>query len=216
MAGFGSPCGACKFLRRKCVAGCVFAPYFRDEQGAAHFAAIHKVFGASNVGKLLMHLPLPDRFQAAITISYEAQARLQNPIYGCVAHIFALQQQILNLQAQVASLEAQTSKGLNATAINPPPPSHPHPQQVNPYNAFQPHQSQHSSHGFFINQTLGVAEMTTPSMDVEHSMNGIDPDFEMIGEDLLCPFGNEDFNCLDIQDSFWKSTYQGMEERLNF
>lgn len=58
--------------------------------------------------------------------------------------------------------------------------------------------------------------MTTPSMDVEHSMNGIDPNFEMIGEDLLLPFGNEDSNCLDIQGSFWKSTYQGMEERLNF
>ncbi|KAK8541533.1 hypothetical protein V6N12_014164 [Hibiscus sabdariffa] len=42
-SGPGSPCGACKFLRRKCVKGCVFAPYFCHEQGAAHFAAIHKV-----------------------------------------------------------------------------------------------------------------------------------------------------------------------------
>ncbi|KAK1261049.1 LOB domain-containing protein 29 [Acorus gramineus] len=94
MTGFGSPCGACKFLRRKCVRGCVFAPYFCHEQGAAHFAAIHKVFGASNVSKLLMHLPVPDRCEAAVTISYEAQARLQDPIYGCVSHIFALQQQV--------------------------------------------------------------------------------------------------------------------------
>ncbi|XP_019427349.1 PREDICTED: LOB domain-containing protein 29-like isoform X2 [Lupinus angustifolius] len=54
----GSPCGACKFLRRKCVKGCVFAPYFCHEQGATHFAAIHKVFGASNVSKLLTHLPV--------------------------------------------------------------------------------------------------------------------------------------------------------------
>jgi LOB domain-containing protein 29 len=94
MTGFGSPCGACKFLRRKCVRGCVFAPYFCHEQGAAHFAAIHKVFGASNVSKLLAHLPLADRAEAAVTISYEAQARLRDPIYGCVAHIFALQQQV--------------------------------------------------------------------------------------------------------------------------
>jgi LOB domain-containing protein 29 len=94
MTSFGSPCGACKFLRRKCVRGCVFAPYFCHEQGAAHFAAIHKVFGASNVSKLLAHLPLVDRPEAAVTISYEAQARLRDPIYGCVAHIFALQQQV--------------------------------------------------------------------------------------------------------------------------
>ncbi|KAF8720361.1 hypothetical protein HU200_023860 [Digitaria exilis] len=111
MTGFGSPCGACKFLRRKCVRGCVFAPYFCHEQGAAHFAAIHKVFGASNVSKLLAHLPLADRAEAAVTISYEAQARLRDPIYGCVAHIFALQQQVMTLQAQLASLKAQAAQG---------------------------------------------------------------------------------------------------------
>ncbi|XP_039128588.1 LOB domain-containing protein CRL1-like [Dioscorea cayenensis subsp. rotundata] len=110
MAGFGSPCGACKFLRRKCVKGCVFAPYFCHDQGATHFAAIHKVFGASNVSKLLLHLPVSDRFDAAVTISYEAQARLQDPIYGCVSHIFALQQQVVALQTQLASLKAQASQ----------------------------------------------------------------------------------------------------------
>ncbi|KAK4482326.1 hypothetical protein RD792_009479 [Penstemon davidsonii] len=105
MTSSGSPCGACKFLRRKCVKGCVFAPYFCHEQGATHFAAIHKVFGASNVSKLLSHLPVSDRCEAAVTISYEAQARLQDPIYGCVSHIFALQQQVVNLQSQLASLK---------------------------------------------------------------------------------------------------------------
>ncbi|KAI4995135.1 LOB domain-containing protein CRL1-like [Hordeum vulgare subsp. vulgare] len=106
MTGLGSPCGACKFLRRKCARGCVFAPYFCHEQGAAHFAAIHKVFGASNVSKLLAHLPISDRAEAAVTVSYEAQARLRDPVYGCVAHIFALQQQVMTLQAQLASLKA--------------------------------------------------------------------------------------------------------------
>ncbi|KAI3984797.1 hypothetical protein MKX01_039414 [Papaver californicum] len=107
MTGFGSPCGACKFLRRKCVRGCVFAPYFCHEQGATHFAAIHKFFGASNVSKLLTHLPLGDRCEAAVTISYEAQARIQDPVYGCVSHIFALQQQVVSLQEQIATLRAQ-------------------------------------------------------------------------------------------------------------
>ncbi|KAK6259976.1 hypothetical protein SCA6_014450 [Theobroma cacao] len=112
MTGSGSPCGACKFLRRKCVRGCVFAPYFCHEQGATHFAAIHKVFGASNVSKLLAHLPVSDRCEAAVTISYEAQARLQDPIYGCVSHIFALQQQVVNLQAQLASLKEQAAQSI--------------------------------------------------------------------------------------------------------
>ncbi|KAL3531246.1 hypothetical protein ACH5RR_010568 [Cinchona calisaya] len=123
MAGSGSPCGACKFLRRKCVRGCVFAPYFCHDQGAAHFAAIHKVFGASNVSKLLAHLPVGDRCEAAVTISYEAQARLQDPIYGCVSHIFALQQQVVNLQAQLAFLKEQAAQclvnGYSNNAANP-------------------------------------------------------------------------------------------------
>ncbi|XP_071738183.1 LOB domain-containing protein 14 [Rutidosis leptorrhynchoides] len=112
MTGSGSPCGACKFLRRKCVRGCVFAPYFCHEQGAAHFAAIHRVFGASNVSKLLAHLPISGRTEAAITIAYEAQARLQDPIYGCVSHIFALQQQVVSLQSQLACLKEQAAQSL--------------------------------------------------------------------------------------------------------
>ncbi|KAL1367505.1 hypothetical protein HN51_021575 [Arachis hypogaea] len=119
MTGSGSPCGACKFLRRKCVRGCVFAPYFCHEQGATHFAAIHKVFGASNVSKLLAHLPVGDRCEAAVTISYEAQARLQDPIYGCVSHIFALQQQVVNLQAQLTYLKEQAAQQSCVNGGNP-------------------------------------------------------------------------------------------------
>jgi hypothetical protein len=76
------------------VKGCVFAPYFGYDEGAEHFAAVHKIFGASNVSKLLQHIPIPERCEAVVTISYEAQARLRDPVYGCVAHIFALQQQV--------------------------------------------------------------------------------------------------------------------------
>ena len=94
MTGLGSSCGACKFLRRKCTSVCVFAPYFCYDEAATHFAAVHKIFGASNVSKLLLHLPLPSRGIAAITISYEALARISDPVHGCVAHIFSLQQQV--------------------------------------------------------------------------------------------------------------------------
>ncbi|RXH87317.1 hypothetical protein DVH24_028817 [Malus domestica] len=114
MTGSGSPCGACKFLRRKCIRGCIFAPYFCHEQGATHFATIHKVFGASNVSKLLAQLSASDRCRAALTISYEAQARVQDPIYGCVSHIFSLQQQIISLEAQLASVKEQAAKGYSS------------------------------------------------------------------------------------------------------
>ncbi|XVF71967.1 hypothetical protein PTKIN_Ptkin12aG0082700 [Pterospermum kingtungense] len=107
--GSGSPCGACKFLRRKCASDCIFAPYFCSEQGPARFAAIHKVFGASNVSKLLLNIPAHDRCEAVVTIAYEAQARIRDPVYGCVAHIFALQQQVACLQAQLIQVKAQNA-----------------------------------------------------------------------------------------------------------
>ncbi|XWS45947.1 hypothetical protein CRYUN_Cryun14cG0023000 [Craigia yunnanensis] len=119
--GGGGPCGACKFLRRKCVPGCIFAPYFDSEQGAAHFAAVHKVFGASNVSKLLLHIPIYKRLDAVVTICYEAQARLRDPVYGCVAHIFALQEQVVNLQAELTYLQAHLAT-LELPSPPPPPP----------------------------------------------------------------------------------------------
>ncbi|XP_076923091.1 LOB domain-containing protein 16-like [Bidens hawaiensis] len=111
MAATSSPCGACKFLRRKCTADCIFAPYFCWEQGSDRFAAIHKVFGASNVSKLLHHVAVADRCQAVVTIAYEAQARIKDPVYGCVAHIFALQQQVACLRAQLMQVRAQVAQG---------------------------------------------------------------------------------------------------------
>lgn len=104
--------------------GCVFAPYFcSDEMGAPHFGAIHKVFGASNFSKLLMHLPVEERYDTVATVSYEAQARLLDPVYGCVSHIFALQHQVANLKEKLAVGYAQlaacsTSNGASQSPKN--------------------------------------------------------------------------------------------------
>ncbi|XP_057724234.1 LOB domain-containing protein 33-like [Arachis stenosperma] len=121
MTGFGSSCGACKFLRRKCGSGCVFAPYFSYDQAATHFAAVHKIYGASNVSRLLSHLPILNRSDAAITITYEALARMQDPIYGCVSHIYALQQQVASLQEEIdiiGSLMTNSTIGATNCGIN--------------------------------------------------------------------------------------------------
>ncbi|KHM98881.1 LOB domain-containing protein 18 [Glycine soja] len=107
-----------------CVPGCIFAPYFDSEQGATHFAAVHKVFGASNVSKLLLNIPVYKRLDAVVTICYEAQARLRDPVYGCVAHIFALQQQVVSLQAELSYLQGHLAT-LELPQPPPPPPSSP-------------------------------------------------------------------------------------------
>ncbi|XP_057802507.1 LOB domain-containing protein 33-like [Salvia miltiorrhiza] len=107
MTGAGSSCGACKFLRRRCILDCTFAPHFSYEQAAAHFAAVHRVFGARNVSKMLLRLPLHSRGDAAAMICYEALARVQDPVYGCVAHVFALQHQVAMLKEEIEAIETQ-------------------------------------------------------------------------------------------------------------
>ncbi|KAK6934805.1 Lateral organ boundaries, LOB [Dillenia turbinata] len=50
--GTVSPCAACKLLRRRCAQNCIFAPYFPADE-PQKFASVHRVFGASNVNKML-------------------------------------------------------------------------------------------------------------------------------------------------------------------
>lgn len=51
-SSIASPCAACKLLRRRCAQDCIFAPYFPAEE-PHKFANVHRVFGASNISKLL-------------------------------------------------------------------------------------------------------------------------------------------------------------------
>lgn len=99
------PCAACKFLRRKCVGGCIFAPYFPPEE-PTKFANVHKIFGASNVSKLLNEILPHQREDAVNSLAYEAEARLKDPVYGCVGAISVLQRQVLQLQKELDATNA--------------------------------------------------------------------------------------------------------------
>ncbi|KAF8388209.1 hypothetical protein HHK36_026875 [Tetracentron sinense] len=219
MTGLGSPCGACKFLRRKCVRGCVFAPYFCHEQGATHFAAIHKVFGASNVSKLLAHLPVTDRCEAAVTISYEAQARLQDPIYGCVSHIFALQHQVFNLQAQLASLKAQAAQSL----VNGSTTSNPQEDKFNGSFSSYPQDVQSLFHlegsstaqQFHPNSTNNMETMLYHNNGIM-DLNSMDYDNSLMPEDNISFTSFEDpsnaMASLDMQTNTRKWAFQDTED----
>ncbi|XP_038895915.1 protein LATERAL ORGAN BOUNDARIES-like [Benincasa hispida] len=101
-----SPCAACKFLRRKCLAACVFAPYFPPED-PQKFANVHKVFGASNVAKLLNDVLPHQRQDAVVSLAYEAEARIRDPVYGCVGAISFLQKQVQRLQKELDAAKAR-------------------------------------------------------------------------------------------------------------
>ncbi|KAK1359680.1 Protein LATERAL ORGAN BOUNDARIES [Heracleum sosnowskyi] len=103
---YNTPCAACKFLRRKCVPDCIFAPYFPPEE-PQKFANVHKIFGASNVTKLLNELLPHQREDAVNSLAYEAEARVRDPVYGCVGAISFLQMQVERLQDELDAANAE-------------------------------------------------------------------------------------------------------------
>ncbi|KAJ4781213.1 LOB domain-containing protein 36 [Rhynchospora pubera] len=114
-----SPCAACKFLRRKCTNGCVFAPYFPPDQ-PSKFANVHKIFGASNVAKLLNELPPPQREDAVNSLAYEADSRISNPVHGCVAYITTLQEKIKEVNEQLLLARKELSSYIGPSAFPAP------------------------------------------------------------------------------------------------
>ncbi|XP_062232520.1 LOB domain-containing protein 12-like [Phragmites australis] len=104
--GGGSPCASCKLLRRRCTKDCIFAPFFPADD-PHKFAIVHKVFGASNVSKLLQELTVQQRGDAVSSLVYEANARMRDPVYGCVGAISFLQNQVSQLQMQLAVAQAE-------------------------------------------------------------------------------------------------------------
>ncbi|KAG6518612.1 LOB domain-containing protein 11-like [Zingiber officinale] len=107
--GYGGPCAACKVLRRRCSDKCVLAPYFPPAE-LLNFATAHRVFGASNIIKLLQELPEGQRADAVSSMVYEAAARVRDPIYGCAGAICLLQKQVEGLQAELAQAHAELLK----------------------------------------------------------------------------------------------------------
>ena len=108
-AGTGSPCAACKFLRRKCQPDCVFAPYFPPDN-PQKFVHVHRVYGASNVTKILNELHPYQREDAVNSLAYEADMRLRDPVYGCVGVISILQHRLRLVQQELARATYELSK----------------------------------------------------------------------------------------------------------
>ncbi|XP_058781998.1 LOB domain-containing protein 12-like [Vicia villosa] len=106
MGSGSSPCACCKLLRRRCTQECIFAPYFPSDD-PRRFAMVHKVFGASNVTKMLQELPINQRAEAVNSLVYEANARVRDPVYGCVGAISYLQTQVSQLQMQLAMAQTE-------------------------------------------------------------------------------------------------------------
>ncbi|CAM8946888.1 unnamed protein product [Rhodiola kirilowii] len=104
-----SRCAACKCLRRKCVMGCILAPYF-PSTNLQRFTSVHKVFGAANITKMLEQVPIHLRGQAADSVIFEAETRMKDPVYGSAGIISQLQQQIAHVQGEIMKIQGEIAR----------------------------------------------------------------------------------------------------------
>ncbi|OAE35318.1 hypothetical protein AXG93_4858s1000 [Marchantia polymorpha subsp. ruderalis] len=68
-----------------------------------------RIFGASNVTKILQDLPESSRADAVTSLAFEAEARMKDPVYGCSGAISLTQTRILELQEEVQELLDQVN-----------------------------------------------------------------------------------------------------------
>ncbi|RCV40529.1 hypothetical protein SETIT_9G061700v2 [Setaria italica] len=108
-------CAACKNLRRKCAQDCILAPYF-PASDPQRYGCVQRVFGASNIARMLQSLPAHERGKAADTIAAEARWRVQDPVYGCAGIVGRLQGEIKAAQCELAWTRAQIAVHAAAAA----------------------------------------------------------------------------------------------------
>ncbi|CAJ1950945.1 unnamed protein product [Sphenostylis stenocarpa] len=93
-------CAACRYQRRKCAPDCILAPYFPHDRQRQFYNA-HKLFGVSNITKIIKVLSPHDKDQAMRTIIYQSDMRATDPVGGCYRYILDLQAQIEYCRAEL-------------------------------------------------------------------------------------------------------------------
>ncbi|KAL8056084.1 hypothetical protein ABFS82_04G096300 [Erythranthe guttata] len=93
-------CAACKYQRRKCASDCILAPYFPHDR-QRQFLNAHRLFGVSNIVKIVRHLDPPAKDHAMRTIIFQSDARAADPVGGCYRIIRDLEQQISIAKAEL-------------------------------------------------------------------------------------------------------------------
>ncbi|KAJ0090073.1 hypothetical protein Patl1_13479 [Pistacia atlantica] len=99
-------CAACKHQRKKCDGSCELAPYFPASR-YGEFQHAQKLFGISNIQKIINSVEPNQRHAAAESILMEGNIRHNDPVHGCVGVVCKLQSQIDLYQSQLNALNQQ-------------------------------------------------------------------------------------------------------------
>lgn len=104
--GTSQACAACKYQRRRCTSECPLAPYFPPHEQKM-FQNAHKLFGVSNILKILKKLDPSQKSDAMKSIIYQANVRDENPVHGCWGKICQLKYQIWQAEEELHAVHTQ-------------------------------------------------------------------------------------------------------------
>ncbi|KAL3513226.1 hypothetical protein ACH5RR_025943 [Cinchona calisaya] len=104
--GTSQACAACKYQRRRCTADCPLAPYFPADQPKM-FQNAHRLFGVSNILKILKQLDPSQKVVAMKSIIYQSNIRDKYPVYGCLGTIQYLCYEIQLAEEQLQAIHDQ-------------------------------------------------------------------------------------------------------------
>ncbi|KAI3994878.1 hypothetical protein MKX01_037429, partial [Papaver californicum] len=106
-------CAACKHQRKKCSQNCILSPFFPPEK-KEKFQAVHKLFGVSNISKLLKGLhTLDERKRAIESLIWEAEARERDPIEGGFGAFKKINGELISLTHHVRNTMISNQTGLS-------------------------------------------------------------------------------------------------------
>ncbi|OVA09100.1 hypothetical protein BVC80_9097g197 [Macleaya cordata] len=104
--GTSQACAACKYQRRKCSNDCLLAPYFPPDQPKV-FQNAHRLFGVSNILKIIRPLSPGQRMDAMRSIIYQSNIRDKYRVHGCCYIISQLHLQIHQTNLELDAVNTQ-------------------------------------------------------------------------------------------------------------
>ncbi|XP_029126320.1 LOB domain-containing protein 18 [Cajanus cajan] len=111
-----------------------FSPSCRELQNELEkkpYAILPNLFSSANLN-LLNELNAAQREDTVKSLAYEAEARLWDPMYGCVGLISILQHRLKQLQTELNHAKSELASDIGPHALLPPTPSPPPPPPPKP------------------------------------------------------------------------------------
>ena len=159
--GTSQACAACKYQRRRCTPECPLAPFFPPDQPKL-FQNAHKLFGVSNILKILKKLEPEQKATAMWSIMYQANERDRDPVHGCLGKICQLRYQIWHLEQELNAVHTRLEM-CRQQQQQQQQPHHHHQHQHQMMASMMPHHHDHDHHQELVLNSQLELGMAPPS-----------------------------------------------------